>query len=219
MKSFKHWKRQEVEETFGIEEVETHPLLEKWLKANNEISESESTRLEELRELLIKNVDLWNEAELKMKFLGPLLNLVNYDTKHYRAFMERSFSLRKADDVANGTVDFLIARGKQIPRSPFFCIHEYKSDPSASNDPLGQLLIGLVAIYIENQKKNNEIPLYGIYVVGRFFYFVAFDGTSYAKTLRAFDATKEDILMIYKMLKEIKIYINRIIEKEQGILV
>ncbi|NJN77190.1 MAG: hypothetical protein HC803_01740 [Saprospiraceae bacterium] len=62
MKSFKHWIRQEVEEIFGVKEVRKHPLLEKWLGAEFDISDKEKERLEELRLLLDENVDLWNEA-------------------------------------------------------------------------------------------------------------------------------------------------------------
>lgn len=137
MKPFKYWIRQEVDEVFGVKEVRKHELLEKWLEAELDISDKEKERLEELRLLLDENVDLWNEAELKMNFLGPLLLLVNYNTAHYRTFMERPLVVEKNGDTASGTVDFMIAKGRQEPRSPFFSVHEYKPDPTSSKDPLG----------------------------------------------------------------------------------
>ena len=170
--------------------------------------------IEELRLLLKANVDLWNEAELKIKFLGPFLNLVKYDTKQYRAFMERSFTLTKGEESASGTVDFLIAKGRQIPRSPFFCVHEYKPDPTSSTDPLGQLLMGLLAIYQENKKKGLEFPLYGVYIIGRFFYFVVFDGKTYAKS-DPFIATQKHIFDIFCYLKQVKTYIETIISEQE----
>lgn len=202
---------QEVEEVFGIREVEEHPLLSDWLTADCEISEEEKSRLEELKIMLRENVNLWNEAELKIKFLGPLLALVNYDTKIYRAFMERSLSIHKDGETASGTLDFLIAKGRQIPRTPFFCVHEYKPDPSSSNDPLGQLLIGLEAVNQENQKEGFDFPLYGAYVVGRLFYFVVFDGKTYAKS-EPYIATQDSIVDIFCCLKQVKKYIQQIIE-------
>lgn len=210
MKSFKNWKRQEVEETFGVTEVKQHALLEDWVNHQATFTEQEKTRLEQLRAYLADNVDLWNEAELKMKFLAPLLELVNYDTPHYRAFMERPLSAKKGTEITTGIVDFLIARGRQLPRLPFFCIHEYKPDPSASNDPLGQLLIGLVAIYQSNQTEKHSFPVYGVYVIGKFFYFVVFDGKTYAKS-DFFAAHQAGIFDIYGMLKKLKIYIERIL--------
>lgn len=214
MKTFKHWKRQEVEEFFGLEELREHPLLEKWLETKCEISDLERNYLDALRLLLKQNVDLWNEMELKMKFLGPLLALVNYDTANYRAFMERNLVAKKGEDTAVGTVDFLIAKGRQIPRSPFFSVHEYKPDPNASKDPLGQLLIALVAIYQSNQEAKHNFPLYGAYVVGQFFYFVVFDGKTYAKS-EPYVASQDAIFDIFCIFKEVKVYIEAIIEAEK----
>ncbi|MEM8529175.1 MAG: hypothetical protein AAGG68_31375 [Bacteroidota bacterium] len=211
MKSFEHWKRQEVEEEFGIQEVTTHPLLEEWLSSKCEIAEEEKSRLLKLQKALIKNVDLWNEAELKIKFLGPLLELVDYDTDRYRSFMERKLVINKGEESISGTVDFLIAKGRQIPRSPFFCVHEYKPDTSSANDPLGQLLIGLQAIHLENQKNGNVFPLYGSYVIGGLFYFVVFDGQSYAKS--PFFSVQEKIFDIYCFLQQIKVYVEEQLAK------
>ncbi|MEN0046039.1 MAG: hypothetical protein AAF806_03160 [Bacteroidota bacterium] len=212
MKSFKHWKRQEVEEVFGIQEVASHPLLEQWLSHKCEIVESDKNTLFRLQKSLVKNVDLWNEAELKIKFLGPLLELVDYDTDHYRSFMERKLIIERGEEIISGTVDFLIAKGRQIPRSPFFCVHEYKPEPSGTNDPLGQLLIGLQAIHLENQKNGNAFPLYGSYVVGGLFYFVVFDGQSYAKS--QFFSAHEKIFDVYCFLRQVKVYIEKQIAKK-----
>lgn len=225
MKSFNYWKRQEVSEEFGIKEVKKHTLLEQWLSIKCDIPKQTKGQLKQLQNLLKDNVDLWNEMELKMKFLGPLMNLVDYDTEYYRAFMERQLVLRKGDETINGTVDFLIAKGTQIPCSPFFSIHvepfgeipnigEYKPDATASKDPLGQLLIAMVAIYKDNQNAGLEFPLYGAYVVGQLFYFVVFDGKTYCKS-SPYLATKDEIFDIFCILSEVKVYIDRLIEKEK----
>jgi hypothetical protein len=73
-------------------------FLTEWLKAKCDISENIKNQLKNLQTLLIHNVDLWNEMELKMKFSGPLLALVNYDTENYRAFMERPLIARKGNE-------------------------------------------------------------------------------------------------------------------------
>lgn len=217
MKSFKHWIRQEVEEVFGIKEVKKHDLLEAWLNTECTVSDEEEEDLEALRLFLDENVDLWNEAELKMNFLAPLLLLVNYNTNNYRTFMERPLVAEKDGDTASGTVDFMIAKGRQEPRSPFFSVHEYKPDPTGSKDPLGQLMIALVAIHQANQKEGFEFPLYGVYVIGQFFYFVAFDGKVYAKS-KPFIASSKDIVKIYCLLKQVKNYIENIVHEEDLVL-
>lgn len=217
MKSFRHWIRQEVEEVFGVKEVRKHPLLEKWLEAEFEISDKETERLEEFRLLLDENVDLWNEAELKMNFLGPLLLLVNYNTADYRTFMERPLVAEKNGEIASGTVDFMIARGRQEPRSPFFSMYEYKPDPTGSKDPLGQLMIALIAIHQANKRDHFEFPLYGVYVIGQFFYFVIFDGETYAKS-KPFLSSRSDIFKIYALLKQIKNYIEDLVREEDLVL-
>lgn len=217
MKPFKHWIRQEVEEVFGIKEVKKHDLLDAWLNAECTISDEKKERLEALRLFLDENVDLWNEAELKMNFLGPLLLLVNYNTDNYRTFMERPLVAEKDGDTASGTVDFMIAKGRQEPRSPFFSVHEYKPDPTGSKDPLGQLMIALVAIHQANHKEGFEFPLYGVYVIGQFFYFVVFDGKVYAKS-RYFAATTEEIFKIYCLLEQVKSYIENVVYEEDSVL-
>ena len=155
------------------------------------------------------------EMELKMKFLGPLLALVNYDTENYRAFMERPLIARKGDDEALGTVDFLIAKGWQLTRSPFFSVHEYKPGPNASKDPLGELLIALVAIQQANETMDLRFSLYGAYVVGQFFYFVILDGKAFSKSKPYVASKEKEIFEIFCILSEVKVYIDRLIEKEK----
>ncbi|NJN77189.1 MAG: hypothetical protein HC803_01735 [Saprospiraceae bacterium] len=121
--------------------------------------------------------------------------------------MERPLVAEKDGETASGTVDFMIAKGRQEPRSPFFSVHEYKPDPTSSKDPLGQLMIALVAIHQANQKDDFKFPLYGVYVIGQFFYFVTFDGKTYAKS-KPFLSSGKDIFKIYALLKQVKNYIE-----------
>ncbi|MEM6318713.1 MAG: hypothetical protein AAF960_13660 [Bacteroidota bacterium] len=210
-KSFKYSLRQDVEEVFGIEEVKKHDLLDQWLAAECELTETEKIRLEELRSTLEENVDLWNEAELKMNFIGPLLSLVNYNTKKYRAYMERPLSVAVGEDKASGTVDFLIARGRQEPRTSFFSVHEHKPELNVNKDPLGQLLIAMVAIQKANAEVEQSFPLYGAYVIGKFFYFVVFDGTTYARTEHYAANKSEELTQIFCALRQVKFYINEVV--------
>ncbi len=78
------------------------------------------------------------------------------------------------------------------------------------SDPLGQLLSAMVVTQSINQ---SEMPLYGCYVVGRFWFFVILQGKEYATSL-AYDATKEDeLLSIFSILSEVKEVINKYLEQ------
>lgn len=205
--SFKYWKTQEVEDTFGIEAVEDSKELEDWLSASCEISANEKRQLTVLQKELKEKAAYWNEATLKFFFLAPLISMVGFNTKKYNGFAEAKLELTHDNQVIQGKVDFLVATGKQIPKSPFFTLHEYKPEPNISTDPRGQLLIALLAAQTNNRKKELDIPLYGVYVIGRLFFFVYFYNNRYAVSL-AYDATRDDLKRIYCILKKVKVYIE-----------
>jgi len=112
----------------------------------------------------------------------------------------------------SGVVDFFVATGKRYPKHPYFFIHEFKKEHESSGDPLGLLLIAMVAA----QKLNNNLkPIYGCYVMGRLWFFVVLEGLDYSTSL-AYDATKNDIKEIFSFLKKTKGMISKIITPSQS---
>lgn len=207
-KLFKYWKTQEVEDTFGLYPAKDTSLMEDWLSATYDLSDYERNELDGLRKHLTQKVKYWNEAAIKFFFLGPLLRLVDYDEGVYNAFLEQTLHAElNGQVIASGSVDFIVATGKQIPKVPFFTFHEYKSDPNTSTDPQGQLLIALVAAQQYNARIGMDLPLFGIYVIGRLWFFVTVRDKEYAESL-AFDATQDDIHSIFAILKKVKTYIE-----------
>ena len=75
MRSFTNWKYQDIEKKFSITRKLQHILLDKWLSVSYPIQKNHQTLLEKLQQRLIENVEDWNEEELKMKFIAPLLDL------------------------------------------------------------------------------------------------------------------------------------------------
>jgi hypothetical protein len=206
-KSFKYWTTQDLHEQFGIERIYTSTLLDDWVSANNIITEQETERLETLRLSLFKNAEFWNEEELKMMFIGPIIESVKIDTDKFRTFYDRSVNVN--DIQLNGTLDMMIATGFQTPRKPFFCVHErnaarYKQESKRDGDPKGQLLVEMIALQAINLPDEN--PIYGCYVLGRNWFFVVLKGSEYAVS-DALDASQQDIYTIFRMLKKIKDYI------------
>ena len=184
-------------------------LLNQWLDTNGTapLAAEEEQLLAEFLAKLLEHIWDWNEWELKGKFIFPLLAAVNFDQERYHAFIEREISVVIEDDILSGTVDFFVANGKRYPKHPYFIIHEFKREHEASGDPLGQLLITMVAA----QKLNNDgKPVYGCYVMDRLLFFVVLDGQDYATSL-AYDATKDDINEVFILLKKAKGIIEELI--------
>ena len=65
MKSFEKWTWEEVELTFGVKRVDSMPLLNDWLKANEPpTTDFEKTTLNRNLERLKIMADNWNEDEI-----------------------------------------------------------------------------------------------------------------------------------------------------------
>lgn len=215
LQSFKFWKPEDVERYFDIKLSRKSEALEDWLAADDPLSAKEKEELNALRERLIENVQDWNEAALKFYFLGPLMGLIWFKSERYSSFLENKLTIELVDQTVQGNIDFMVATGRQTPRTPFYTLHEYKPEPGYTGYPLGQLLIAMVAAQKRNEADGIDIPIYGTYTMGRFFLFVYFYKNQYAQSL-AYDATQEDIFKIYKIIKKVKEYIENNLNKIQG---
>jgi len=204
-RKFEDWEFEQIQNEFGYSRYyEGFALLETWQQADDPINESEKTALEKLAKRLFYNVEVWNEDELKFFFISHLIEWVDFQHARYKAFTQRKFSAVIGQWEVNGVVDFVVARGIQNPSQPFFFLHEYKQERKRDNDPLGQLLIEMIVAQNQNEQK---IPLYGCYVVGRFYFFVVLNGQEYAVS-PAFDASSNDIMTIFRMFRFVKRYIE-----------
>jgi len=213
-KTFEEWETFDVEQFFGLKEVPEHPILKDWLDAKPDFTKEEKERLNYLRTLLTEEVRDWNEEELKIQFIAHLLDLANYREANLKTFFERpleldlsKIELKKTLEIAkvSGKVDCLITPKARKPQSPYFCLHEYKRENSKSTDPLGQLLIAMVAAQQSNQ---NDKTVYGCYVSGRQWFFVILKDLEYSVSL-SFDATKENVDEILSILRKMKSLVSK----------
>lgn len=209
LKSFKYWKREEVQKTFGLQRVFKMSLMEEWLDVDaSQIDGGTRKELERLKnELAIFSTD-WNEATLKFLFLAPFIRLVNFHIGIYHPFLEHSLTVNIGKDTASGKIDFMVAQGEQIPTMPFFCLHEYKPEEGTSNDPYGQLLIAMVAAQQENKKNGLGIPIYGMYNLGSVFFFLILNDKQYMRS-KAYVAAEDEIFEIYSILRKSRSYIEK----------
>lgn len=205
-KKFSKWTAEDVELFFGLTITKANKHLDEYTNVRHiTITPQEQQALQKLQLQLQDHVDDWNEEELKMKFIAFMIGMAELDGEGYHTFLEREISFEAQGLKISGIVDLILAEGFRSPRHPFFSLHEYKKERNSANDPLGQVLIALMAAQAIN---NDGLPLYGCYVVGRNWFFVVVDGKKYAKTL-AYDATQEDISDILRILKHLKTIVEK----------
>jgi hypothetical protein len=205
MRSFDTWNYEEVEDAFSISPLRTNPLFEHWLKAEDcEPDAAEKKLLDYYKDLLFEEVQNWNEDELKLFFIGPVLGLIHLKTPYFKPFTQRTLTVTRGNISASGKVDFMLAKGKVLPKLPYFCLHEYKQENRRDNDPLGQLLIGMVAAQAKN---NNELPIFGCYVSGRNWFFVLLEEDKYCIS-DAYVASSEDLYKIFSIMKKCKLLVE-----------
>lgn len=171
-KPFEKWTRDDIELAFQVTGTTTqHTILKEWLASTFQTDDYDARTLESLRLVLSINAQIWQEQELIIHFIAPLLNMVRfYDHPAFSAFAQRKIAAKIGDYDMNGKLDYFIATGKSKPRQPFFCIHEYKYAMRTENDPLGQLLAAMITA----QKLNEpaDFAMLGSYIVERNWYFV-----------------------------------------------
>lgn len=216
--AFSAWNQDDVVRSLGLKRLRTSDLLQEWLQVESSPSKVEKERILFLREYLIDNVEFWNEDELKFKFLGPLMQIVNFDEdQRFRAFTQRKLEAivqtAKGETIRiGGTVDFMIATGRVNPREPFFFLHEYKKERGSSDDPLAQVIVEMLAARTLN---GDDAPMYGCYIVGRNWFFVVLEGRNYAVS-DAFVATQDDIFQIVAILQATKRYVTARVDAMQN---
>jgi hypothetical protein len=199
-----------IEKAFGLEKVRNYPVLQEWLKHKKDLNEAEKQTLAMLRAKLEEYLDYWNEYELKVHFITRIVEMADYQhPPDYAYFLERPIQAQINDIDITCIPDVLIAQGKKMPETPYFCLHEYKKQRTET-DPLGQVLVQMLAAQAVNQ--NPHQPVYGCYVSGQLWSFVALHGRNYGAT-RPFLATEEDdVQEILTILKALKPRIEAIIQ-------
>jgi len=210
MKTFKHWTRQDIANTFGLAIKKDCEELNDWIESDEDISEEVRRDLIRLQERLRGNVDNWNEQELIVKFIALLIDKINYDSDLYKSFANRRLSGEIDEETVSGEVDLMIASGQFEPQKPYFCLHEYKKEKGADNDPLGQLIIAMMTAQAVN---DDADVIYGTYVMGRSWYFLTLKDREYCIS-DAYLATRDDIFTIFKILKKLKGIIEEMVAEE-----
>ena len=211
--NFREWTLDKIEETFGLIPVRRLPILEELLAFEYEADEFETKYLLILSEnYLTLGGDSWNETELENKLISPVIVFSGIENQKFAYFLERDLTATIGDYELTGRVDGMIATGYRSPKIPYFCLNEYKRQTDPNGDPAGQALIAmLVAQQLnENLNQNTDRPIFGSYVIGRNWYFMALVGKQYAIS-KDFSSVDDEMFDIYRILKGLRVQIEKLL--------
>ena len=191
-------------ETFGLQRLfKSTPLLDDWLSATGELNDIDTSIIGESQEKLIENADSWNEEELKMSFISIVIFLARFSNT-IRTYYDREISAVIKGINVNCKADMMLSKGiGELIKTPYFFLHEYKREKKYSGDPVGQMLGGML---VAQAKNNDEKPIYGCYVQGRFWFFALLQDNKYWIS-KGFDSSEIDdvkrVIFILRKLNQI----------------
>jgi len=206
-----------LKELVDIKQKSARDIFESWFQ-NNIILDAETILF--FQNLIANNrefITSYNEEDLKIKFLAPLLNRVQFTSteNEFRDFYELPLIYKTDKFILKGTTDFVVSKGLFSSEKPYFFIQEFKKGQT-NGYPEAQLLSELIgAVEI-----NNWNTIKGAYIVGAIWSFVILQRLKKHKyhyfVSQNFDSTKiEDLKDIYKNLLFVKNEIIEITDKEK----
>ena len=207
-----------MDKTFGMEQPLTVAPLTEWLETPHEVTDFERQQLLYFQQSLIFNVHNWNEYELDVHFIGPIFTLVNFSSFKSNHFSQRDFGGIVDNYMLSGKPDGMVASGHREPELPYFTFlqkeslgQEYKRELDPNGDPAGQ---ALAAMLVAQQMEEEIKPMYGCYVVGSTWKFIALDTDRKYAISPIYDALSNDIFEILRILKNLKAIVNERIAKK-----
>ena len=193
--------RHQLYKLFDVRRVSQLQVLNDWLTLLPPLTEMEKTIATFYQNRLLDSIDDWNEQELSLGFIGPIINIIDFKVPYrLNFFAQRPLSGIIGDYEMIGKPDGMLAAGSSEPETPYFSFHEYKKDVDSSGDPAGQ---NLAAMVVGQSFNDNNEAVYGCYVVGRLWYFMALKGKEYAIS-RSLSADGDDIYTIVQHLKALR---------------
>jgi hypothetical protein len=208
--TFKEWNLSALEKAFGLKQVWQSDLLDAWGRMSCEINETDKKSILKLQYVLKRGGQYWNDAELKSKFISPLVMLAEIDDEQMGYFLERPLSAIVGDYQLSGIVDGMIATGFREPDIPLFCMHEYKRSLENQGAPDAQVL---AAMLVARELNPAPHPMYGLYVIGFDWHFMVLEGNHYCIS-KTYNADDEEIFVLFKMLKNLKQLIETQLSKD-----
>ncbi len=204
--SKKDWREGELIDVFNLNRIiiPQTALMQEWLDVTMpELNVPEAYSFDKYLTRAQKQITGWQEEDLKMKFISPILELGNLmDSDVVLGYFDRIISATVDGIRLTVKSDFMLAKGiLDVFKTPYFHFQEYKPHKHPSGDSMAQLL---EAFLIAQEKNKNEKPLYGIDIMGTNWRFVTMQGKDYCIS-KAFDSVdRADLLTIIAVLRKFK---------------
>jgi len=156
-----------LEKLVDIEQKINHSKFDKWFNNSIILDEKISIFLDELLKKEGDYIDIYDEEDLKMKFLSPIFVDINFKNENFRDFYDHKLTYEADKFIFNGKTDFVISTGLRRPKKPYFFIQEFKRREK-DGFPRPQLIAELISAVELNSWKNIK----GAYLVGEIWNFV-----------------------------------------------
>lgn len=210
--NFRDWTLEKVERELSLVQVERLDALDELLSYYYSVNQFEEYGLKLLQKnYILHGGDDWNEIELENKMISPIFVASEIDNKRFSYFLERELFVSFDDYEISGKVDGMIATGFRSPRVPYFCMNEYKRGTDPNGDPRGQALIAmLVAQKLNDNQNATDRPIFGSFIIGRNWYFMALVGNKYAIS-EDYSCVNDEIFDIFRILKSLRVQIEKLL--------
>ncbi|MCI5127662.1 MAG: hypothetical protein D3907_03985 [Candidatus Electrothrix sp. AUS3] len=204
----------ELRKAVRIKQNFSKDVFSSWFSSQPALKEDDIHFLTELLKKEFNFIRIYNEVDLKVKFIAPILNRIDFRdlAREIRDFYEEKITYKTDQFIFTGTTDFLISKGLEYSEKPYFFIQEFKRGKESSY-PEAQLLSELIA----GIELSDCTAMKGAYIVGAIWNFVIVEKLA-EHTYRFFvsvnfDSTKLDDLMgIYRNLLFVKEEITNMVE-------
>jgi hypothetical protein len=227
LKRLNHYDVAEVIDRFEINKVFDCQTLDTWtIGSSDPLKPAYQEIVEEARQQLSYKWDEWNEEELKMNFISIVIFVAQLDApKQINTYFERKLTGKVQDIPVSVTVDCMLASPTYSgrPKTPYFFLQDgppsrFKRSLGDSHErsvapSQGQMLAAMILSQALNQNNN---PLYGSWIQGRFWYFTTLVNKDYCVS-KPFDATNPDnLLQIIQILHRLKeLIMNQLSDKDK----
>lgn len=205
-------KIKDLENLFELKIIFEEEYFNNWFNSDITLTDEDILFLKTLLEQEKNLLRHYNEEDLKIHFISPMLNRINFKSyeKEVRDFYEEFLTYETNEFILKGITDFLVAKGLKSPKSPYFFIQEFKKSAGYS-DPEPQLLAELISAVELNQFNDMK----GAFIIGENWVFVILNRLTKHKyhysLSRTFNSSNiNDLQSIYKNLLVVK---HEILEK------
>ena len=205
-RTIKNWREVEIIKTFKLKSIvgQPKPLMVEWLDVQPpELNVGEQYSFDKTFSKGQRSISGWNEEDLKIKFIGPILELGHIS--------DEGEVIGYFDKIISATVDgikliaksgFMLAKGLlDVFETPYFHFQEYKPYKNPTGDSMEQLL---EAFFIAQEMNQNGKPMYGVDIMGKNWQFVTMEGREYCISETYDSVNKTDLLAIISILRKFR---------------